>query len=312
MDKLYVNIADTPYKQAQGLMFVKTMERDRGMLFIFSRAEKLKFWGENTFMPLDIAFVDANGIIRKISHIAPLSKKVVSCDEPCKYAIEANDGYFSENKVEIGDKVSIFQNGSQGHVEFAKKRRNQLRTSGSAFNRRLLAQLMNDDYAYGLNEPSQEQNTEQNAGQETDQNVPTIRKEDLWQYLEDDFDQPKQPDVSPDAEQEQREEDVGDYPLELEQKPEPEQDYPQFNNAFDATEWAQQNGEMMRISYQTQHGSNIVRDVEPHGQFYADTTARQILVTFDATVGDIRAFILKNIRSFAFTGERFEPKFKVV
>lgn len=304
MDKLYVNIADTPYKQAQGLMFVKAMERDRGMLFVFPRAQKLRFWGENTFLPLDIAFVDANGVIRKISHIVPLSQKVVTCDEPCKYAIEANSGYFAEKKIEVGDKVLIFQNGSHGHIEFAKKRRNQLRTSGTAFNRRLLAQLMDEEYAYGLEQAP--------PTQEVEQNVPTIRKEDLWQYLEDGFDAPQQPEVEPDAMQDQMQEDVGDYPLQPEQKPEPEYDYPHFNNAFDAADWAQQNGEVMRISYTTQHGSNIVRDVEPHGSFYADTTGRQILVTFDETVGDIRAFILKNIRSFAFTGERFEPKFRIV
>lgn len=306
MERLYVSIADTPYKQAQGLMFVKTMERDRGMLFVFSRAEKLRFWGQNTFLPLDIAFVDADGIIRKISHIAPLSNKAVSCDDLCKYAVEANDGYFAENKIEIGDKVLIFQNGAHGHVEFAKKRRSEVRTSGSAFNRRLLAQLMNEDYAYGLDEQQKPQE------QEPQPNVPTIRKEDLWQYLEDDFDKPQEPEVAPDAMEEQQEEDMGDYPLETEPKPEPEHEYPHFDNAFDACEWAQQNNEIMRISYQTQHGSNIVRDVEPHGQFYADTTARQILVTFDDTVGDIRAFVLKNIRSFAFTGERFEPKFRIV
>ena len=72
MDKLYVKIADTPSKQAHGLMFVKKMENDHGMLFEFDRPQRLSFWGQNTFIPLDIAFCDSDGVIRKISHIRQL------------------------------------------------------------------------------------------------------------------------------------------------------------------------------------------------------------------------------------------------
>jgi uncharacterized membrane protein (UPF0127 family) len=97
MGKLYVNIADTPSKQAQGLMFVKSMPEDEGMLFDFSRRQVLSFWGSNTFIPLDIAFVDEGGYIRKISKIAPMSEKMVTSDVPCKYAVEANHGYFEDN-----------------------------------------------------------------------------------------------------------------------------------------------------------------------------------------------------------------------
>lgn len=304
MERLYVKIADTPYKQAEGLMFVKNMEQDRGMLFVFSRNQELRFWGENTFIPLDIAFVDSDGIIRKISKISPLSKKVVSCSVPCKYAVETNDGYFAEKGIEVGCKMMVHQEGNSGYLTFAQPRRNSERKMGSAWTRPIIAQLMNDDYYSPQEQPPQQQ--------EAEPNVPSLSKNDIWQYLEDDFDKPEQPEVEPGEKEKQEQEDVGEYPLEPEEKPQSEFEFPQFDNVFDATEWAQQNNEVMRISYTTQHGTGVVRDVEPHGQFYAGTTGRQILVTFDETVGDIRAFILKNIKSFAFTGDRFEPKFRVV
>lgn len=311
MDRLYVNIADTPYKQSQGLMFVKEMPQNKGMMFVFSGSQKLKFWGENTFIPLDIAFLDAEGIIRKIAHISPLSKKTVSCDIPCKYALEVNYGYFDDNKIEIGDQVKIENSKDVGYVTFDRKKRSSSRTSGSAMARRILSQLMNEEYAYDLNKPTQ-QNTEDIDQEDSQKNVPVIRQEDLWQFLEDGMEEQPSDGIDPDENQQQQEEGFEDYPLEPEQKEELTQEYPQFGNVFDATDWAQQNGEVMRISYTTEHGTGIVRDVEPHGQFHADTTGRQILVTYDRAAGDIRAFILKNIGSFSFTGEQFEPKFKVV
>lgn len=314
MERLYVSIADTPYKQAQGLMFVKTLDPDRGMLFSFSKEQKLKFWGENTFIPLDIAFVDAKGVIRKIAYIVPLSNKVVASDDLCKYAIEANSGYFAEKRIEAGDSIQIHQNGPHGHVEFLKERRNTIRTSRTAFNRRILAQLMSEDYAYDEQQPVQP------TQQQQDPNIPVIRQEDLWKYLEDSFHEPQQK-IDPD--QMQQQEDIGDYPLELDQVTEPEQDYPMFEDGPDedgrlkskqekASDYAEENSEVMRISYTTQHGAGIERDVEPHGIFQAETTGNRILVTWDQTVGDIRAYILENIKTFAFKGERFEPKFKIV
>ena len=303
MSRLYVKVANTPESLAQGLMFVKHMPRDHGMLFVFSRQQILRFWGENTYLPLDIAFADANGVIRKISKISPLSRKTVACESPCKYAIEANDGFFSENKIEIGDKLIFENDDGRQIVSFSRKRRNSHRTSGSARARQILAQLMGDEVAYGL-QPPQDAAVEGPVAQEP--SLPTLSKQDLGAYLEDDLDEGQEPiDVAPPEEEQP-------VPQEPQEVPEPEYEYPAFNNAFDAAEWAMQNNEVMRINYTTKKGTAIVRDVEPHGSFHSDSTGHEILVTFDDTIGDIRAFIMKNIRSFAFTGERFEPKFKVV
>lgn len=305
MSKLYVRVSDTPETQSKGLMFVKNMPRDHGMLFSFSRQQQLRFWGENTFLPLDIAFVDNNGVIRKISKIAPMSKKTISCDAPCKYAIEANDGFFAENRIEVGDKVFFEKEGSSHVITFGQQRRNCIRTSGTSKVRQILAQLMGDEQAYGL-QPQQEAQPVDPNSQMQNAVLPTISKADFGQFLEDDMEETQDPfEIEP---PEKEEEPVPTEPQEVQ---EPTHEYPSFNNAFDALDWANQNDEVVRINYTTKKGTPIVRDIEPHGSFHSDSTGKEIAVTFDETVGDIRAFIMQNIKSFSFIGSRFEPKFKV-
>jgi hypothetical protein len=183
-------------------------------------------------------------------------------------------------------------------IIFDSKRRNYERTASSSKERQILSQLMNRDEVYGL--PPVEAI---DPVEEEDASLPTIRVDELSKYLEDEV---EAPDVKVEPEKPEM-----PTPEEAPSIEEPPVEYPSFDNAFDASEWAEKEKQVMRISYTTSHGTGIVRDVEPHGQFHADTTGHQILVTYDTTIGDIRAFIMKNITQFAFTGEEFKPKFKV-
>ena len=107
---LNVEIADTPSAHAQGLMFRKKLADDSGMLFIFEKDQNLKFWGQNTYLPLDIAFISSENKIEKISYIVPLSTKMIASDINCKMAIETNCDFFSKNKIKVGDKIDIVDN----------------------------------------------------------------------------------------------------------------------------------------------------------------------------------------------------------
>lgn len=117
---LYVEIAETPSQLHTGLMFRKSLGDNSGMLFKFSNPQILNFWGYNTLLPLDIAFVDQNHKIVKIDSIAPLSKKTISSDAKCLMAIEANAGFFEKNKIHIGDTVSV-EKDNIGHIVFFEK-----------------------------------------------------------------------------------------------------------------------------------------------------------------------------------------------
>jgi hypothetical protein len=92
--------------------------------------------------------------------------------------------------------------------------------------------------------------------------------------------------------------------------------FPEFGTAFQAMRWAKSNHQIVRINYRTLHGNIIVRDIEPHGDFFAQTTHRRNVAVWDDTIGDIRTYILDNIipsssfpKGYVFTGKTFSPKF---
>jgi predicted DNA-binding transcriptional regulator YafY len=85
--------------------------------------------------------------------------------------------------------------------------------------------------------------------------------------------------------------------------------YPEFTSTFQALRWAKHNNEVVTIDYVTDGGVQICRTIESHGDFYARTTRNRVLVAFDETVGDIRAFIISNIQDYRFNGDKFNLKF---
>jgi hypothetical protein len=118
---LVAEIADTPSKCEMGLMFRKELKENAGMIFMFKYPQKLKFWGVNTYLPLDIAFVSDENIITKISHISPMSSRVVESDDECRIAIESNYGYFKDNKINEGDKIKVNKDEEEVKIEFSAR-----------------------------------------------------------------------------------------------------------------------------------------------------------------------------------------------
>jgi uncharacterized membrane protein (UPF0127 family) len=313
---LKVKIADTPESQARGLMFVKKLESDSGMLFIFGGSKNLNFWGENTYLPLDICFVNENWRIIKIDRISPLSRKTVTSGQPCKYAIEANVGFFEDNGVGVGDLVMIDKKTSS--VLFFKKNSKELTASIKS------AQNLDDDMVQKYPTLSDyfnyldQQNNQPVQVEETD--LPVLDSNEIGQYLEDSIEDQKN------IQDEQGlpfAEPPGLDDLQPEDAQELENRIPRFSNISEAFNWAKENKEVMRINYNTSSkkrgtrilGNNsIVRDIEPHGRYTShpdSEPSREILVTFDETVGGIRAFRMQNIKSFSFVGKKFKPKFIV-
>jgi uncharacterized protein len=103
---LRVEVADTLAKQERGLMFRQSMPENEGMLFVYKEPQEMSFWMRNTFIPLDIAFVGADGIILNVHQAKPLDESILYRSAgAAKYVIETNQGWFARHGILPGDKV---------------------------------------------------------------------------------------------------------------------------------------------------------------------------------------------------------------
>ena len=103
MKHIYVEIANDSIKRECGLMDRKSMGKNNGMLFKFPYARKLSFWMKNTYIPLDIAYIDENGKILQIEQMSPLNTRAIVSNHECRYALEVNKGWFKDNGIKVGN-----------------------------------------------------------------------------------------------------------------------------------------------------------------------------------------------------------------
>ncbi|KYK25437.1 hypothetical protein AYK26_06225 [Euryarchaeota archaeon SM23-78] len=106
--KIGVEIAKTPAERAQGLMYREELCEKCGMLFVFPEEDRQSFWMKNTYLPLDMVFINSDFEVVDVLRAAPCTQ------EPCKnyvpkekalYVLEVNNDTFSNNT--IGKKASI-------------------------------------------------------------------------------------------------------------------------------------------------------------------------------------------------------------
>ncbi len=107
---LELEVAGTQEEQATGLMFRKSLPDDHGMLFPYESDRRLSFWMKDTSIALSIAFVAADGTIKEIYDMKPLSLRQVVSRQSVRYALEVNQGVFERLGVGVGDRV-VFPEG---------------------------------------------------------------------------------------------------------------------------------------------------------------------------------------------------------
>jgi uncharacterized membrane protein (UPF0127 family) len=91
--------------RGRGLMFRKSLAPNGGMLFIFDAAAIHCMWMKNTYIPLSVAFVDAQGAIINIADMQPHSEQSHCAARPALYALEMTQGWFAERGVKAGIKL---------------------------------------------------------------------------------------------------------------------------------------------------------------------------------------------------------------
>lgn len=103
--KVTAEVAATPDQRSLGLMNRFSLQPDHGMVFVFERAEPLAFWMKNTFIPLSIAFIGADGKIINIEDMKPQSEESHWSKGPALYALEMKKGWFAERGIGPGTAV---------------------------------------------------------------------------------------------------------------------------------------------------------------------------------------------------------------
>lgn len=101
-----IELALTDAQRQQGLMYRKEMAPYHGMLFDFGDVRRVSMWMENTVLPLDMLFIQADGTISHIRENAvPFSRDIIDSQGPVKFVLEINAGRAKALGIGVGDKV---------------------------------------------------------------------------------------------------------------------------------------------------------------------------------------------------------------
>ena len=106
-DTIRAEVARSPEERQRGLMFRDAVPDGTGMLFVFERPSVQDIWMKDTFVPLDVAFLDASFRVVNIESLEPLDLTTKSSAAPVLFALEVPQGWFSEHGVESGRRAVI-------------------------------------------------------------------------------------------------------------------------------------------------------------------------------------------------------------
>ena len=101
-----VEVAKTEEEKKIGLMFRKTLAKNAGMLFLYKREALRLMWMKNTFIPLDILFIDKNGVLKRVvKRTIPHSLATISSRQSVLAVLELRGGITSSLEIKKGDRI---------------------------------------------------------------------------------------------------------------------------------------------------------------------------------------------------------------
>lgn len=104
----YIELAVTDAEQRKGLMFRRQMHPDWGMLFVYPDQAERSFWMENTFISLDMVFIDGAGrIVNIIEEAEPLTRTQRRSRQPARYVLELIGGRAAEVGLQKGHQMYL-------------------------------------------------------------------------------------------------------------------------------------------------------------------------------------------------------------
>jgi uncharacterized membrane protein (UPF0127 family) len=104
--KFSIELALTPLQQAQGLMYRTFLPQDSGMLFDYGSPKLIQMWMKNTFISLDMIFLNQEGrIIKIVARTVPKSESIISSNFPARAVLELNGGITEKLNIKVGDLI---------------------------------------------------------------------------------------------------------------------------------------------------------------------------------------------------------------
>jgi uncharacterized membrane protein (UPF0127 family) len=99
-------IADNDQSRQQGLMYIKDLPANQGMLFLFEQPRFVSFWMKNTYLSLDIIFIGPDGVVVNIDHATePLSLDLIESNAPVTGVLELGAGSAARIGLVSGNRV---------------------------------------------------------------------------------------------------------------------------------------------------------------------------------------------------------------
>ena len=104
----FISVADNDKKRMKGLMHIKKMRDNQGMLFVWKDEKMRFFWMKNTYIPLDILFFNSKGeLINFVENAKPFSELIISSEKPSKFVLEINGDLINNLKFNLNSGLKI-------------------------------------------------------------------------------------------------------------------------------------------------------------------------------------------------------------
>jgi uncharacterized protein len=106
-DTVLAEVAATAEERSEGLMYRDEVPDGTGMLFVFPDNAVRSFWMANTYVALDIAYLDPSFRVVDIMAMEPLVTESYVSRAPAMYGLEVRQGWFAEKGIEVGEQADI-------------------------------------------------------------------------------------------------------------------------------------------------------------------------------------------------------------
>ena len=102
-----IEVVSNSQERKLGLMYRENLPYDNAMFFIWEYKKRQCMWMRNTYIPLNVAYLDSSGKILEIYDMVPLSDESVCSKKRVRYALEVNLNWFEDNNILVGDVLDL-------------------------------------------------------------------------------------------------------------------------------------------------------------------------------------------------------------